>query len=64
MSDLGLSSKIDALGRFLLATHPHEARLDPERPWLLRRDASCPACAELRAVLGLEPLPTIRGTVA
>jgi hypothetical protein len=38
-----LSAKIDALGRFLLATHQHEAR--PE----------CSPCLELRAALGLEP---------
>jgi hypothetical protein len=50
-----LSAKLDALGRFLLATHRHEARPDPEQPWLPRRDASCPACDESRAALGAEP---------
>jgi hypothetical protein len=57
MSDLGLSDKIDALGRFLLATHAHEARPDSERSWLLRRKASRPACRELRAAFGLDPAP-------
>jgi hypothetical protein len=50
-----LSVKLDALGRFLLATHRHAARPSIEQPW--RRDLSCPVCLELRAALGFEPAP-------
>ncbi len=49
-----LAAKIDALGRFLLTTHQHEARPDETRPWLLRRDASCSPCG---AALGPESAP-------
>lgn len=52
------SAKLHALGRFLLATHRHEARADEAQPWLLHRAPSCPACDALRAALGLETAPT------
>lgn len=54
MSGADLSAKLDALGRFLLTTHEHEARPDEARPWLLRRAASCSPCG---AALGPEWTP-------
>jgi hypothetical protein len=51
------SAKIDALGRFLLATHPNEPAAESARPWLLRPEPSCTACLKLRAALRLEPVP-------
>ena len=56
MSDTGPdpAAMLQAIGAFLLATHPHEARPDAETPWLLRRAPSCPGCDTLRAALGPE----------
>jgi hypothetical protein len=45
---------LQALGRYLTATCRHERLPDPVRPWLRVAAPPCPACAALRAALGLE----------